>query len=287
MTIRSDNPIMHRQLWICAGVGLVVLAGLLAACSASPNSDVPIPTITDLTTLPTALFLTEHAPPEGFGTINVDPIDVNLGTYRGWTYTITGNFSGTFDTTGETAEGQLSAHVQANELGQTRRVVLEAEGNAFLVDEALLRLEGVRWSNDYYVVDINGRCTQDQQSGTAIADLGASQLIGGVSYAVPTGHQQEIEGIPVWQYTFSPDTARLPALHRTPDSIVTLGADLWFAPSKNLVLLYEVSAEVEHVLLLWADQQTASPVSGTLYLRYELSIPALDVQPNISIPHGC
>jgi hypothetical protein len=28
-------------------------------------------------------------------------------------------------------------------------------------------------------------------------------------------------------------------------------------------------------------------VSGTLYVRYDLSIPDFDAQPNISIPHGC
>ncbi len=264
----------------------VMLAGVISACNAS-SSQAPIPTVVDLTTLPTSIFLTDNAPPQGFGVINADPIDVNLGAYQGWTYTITGHFAGTFDTTGETAEGQFLATVQANELGQTRRVVLEAEGAAFLLDAALLQLEGVRWSNDYYVVDINGRCTHDQQSGTAIADLGASQLIGGVSYAVPTGHRKDIAGIPAWQYTFAPDTVRLPALHQTADSAIILGADLWFSPDKNAVLVYEVSATVEHVYLLWADQASGNTVSGTLYLRYELTVAELDVQPNISIPNGC
>ena len=279
---------MHRFARLQLGLRLVLLAGLIAGCNASsPSSEEHIPTIANINTLPTSIFLTENAPPPEFGVVNVEPIDVNLAAYQGWTYTITGDFVGTFDNTGEPAEGRLSATVQSNEIGQTRRVVLEAAGNAFLMDEALLRLEGVRWSNDYYVVDINGRCTQDQASGTAIADLGASQLIGGVNYAVPTGHRKDIEGIPAWQYTFAPDTTRLPALHRTAASTVILGADLWFAPSKNAVLVYEVSATVEQVYLLWSDQTTGNTVSGTLYLRYELTVPELDVQPNISVPNGC
>ncbi|MBN1562718.1 MAG: hypothetical protein JXA10_02690, partial [Anaerolineae bacterium] len=235
----------------------------------------------------TSIFLTENAPPVEFAVINIDPIDINLSAYQGWTYTITGHFTGTFDTTGEAAEGQLAATVQANEIGQTRRVVLEVEGAAFLLDAALLKLEGVRWSNDYYVVDVNGRCTQDQQSGTAIADLGATQLIGGVSYAVPTGHRKDISDSPAWQYTFAPENVRLPALHRTADSTVILGADLWFSPDHNAVLVYEVSATVEHVYLLWADQESGNMVSGTLYLRYELDLHQLDVPPNISVPNGC
>ena len=275
-----------------AGIVVIVSIGVigLVACSTSGSDDVVVPTIASFDTLPTALFLTQNAPPPGFGEVNFDPVDLHLSDRQGWTYAVTGSFEGTFDASGQPASGTLDMQVQSNELGQTRRVVLEINGNAFLANEALLQLEGVRWSNDYYLVDVNGRCTVDEggaMGGAAIADLSAGQLIGGVRRAVPTGHRLEIEGIPAWQYTFVPGDARLPAIHLRTDSTTALSADLWIAPSYNAVLRYEVTATVQKVHLLWVDQAAASTVSGTLYLRYEVNIPALGVLPNISVPHGC
>jgi hypothetical protein len=40
---------------------------------------------------------------------------------------------------------------------------------------------------------------------------------------------------------------------------------------------------VENVRILWGEQL----VSGALTLHYELVVAELDIQPNISIPHGC
>lgn len=269
-------------------MGLVLMGWMGIAGCTSPESDAPLPTVVDLTQLPTSRFLTENAPPAGWGTLALDPIERHLPEFhQGWTYTVRGSFEGMFDASGQPAEGQFEAVVQVNEIGKAQRVLLTAEGGAFLTNEVLLKLEGVRFSNEYYVVDINGRCSQDEQSGPAIADLSAGQLIGGVRLVIPTGHRQEIEGIPAWQYTFAPTDARLPAIHRTPDSYVALAADLWIAPSLNAVLRYDITASVERVFILWADKEVSSTVSGTLYLHYELSIPELDVIPNISIPHGC
>jgi len=274
-----------RRVYILGWIVIIVLS--LAGCT-SPESDEPVPTMVDLTRLPTERFLRENAPPAGWESLALDPIDRLLPQHhQSWTYTITGSFEGTYSDTGEPAAGEFEAVVQVNEVGQAQRVLLSAEGDAFLSNEVLLKLEGVRFSNDYYVVDINGRCSHDETSGTAVADLGAGQLIGGVGRAVYTGHRQEIEGHPVWLYTFTPGDVRLPAIHRTPDSVVALAADLWAAPDLNAVLLYTVTASVERVTLLWADQAEPKLVSGTLYLRYELSIPDLNVPPNISIPNGC
>lgn len=277
---------MHRPKWI---ILILFAAAGLAACSKAKDNNAAVPTIASFDTLPTSIFLTQNAPPPGFGEISLDPVDVHLSNYQGWTYTITGHFEGTFDASSEPAQGQLDIQVQANELGAARRVVFSAQGLAFLVDEALLKLEGVRFSNDYYLVDVNGRCTVDMggQLGSAeIADLSAGQVIGGITRAVPTGHRQDIGGVPAWQYTFTPGDVRLPAIHQDANSSVSLAADLWFAPQDNAVLRYELTAQVARVHLLWANQ-TTSTVSGTLYLRYELSIPDLNVQPNISVPHGC
>jgi hypothetical protein len=275
---------MMRRLGIAGIALLIVIAG--AGCTSS-QSDTPLPTRVDLTQLPTAYFLTENAPPAGWGTLALDPINRLLSEHhQSWTYTVKGSFEGTFDANGERATGQFEAVVQVNSPGQAQRVVLTAEGNAFLPGDKL-QLEGVRFSNDYYLVDVNGRCTKNEESGSAVADLSAGELIGGVGRAVPTGHQQAMQGAQAWQYTFAPMDARLPAIHRMSDSYVALAADLWIAPELNAVLQYQLTATVGGVYILWADQTASSLVSGTLFLQYDLNVQELDVTPNISIPHGC
>lgn len=172
----------------------IILPTLLSvvACS-SGDGDVVIPTLADLDTLPTAQFLTANSPPTGFSVITPDPIDANLSQHQGWVYRMSGSFEGTFDQSGEAAQGTFEVQVQSNEPGQARRVVLEAGGLAFLNDDASITLEGVRFSNDYYLVDVNGKCTFDAGGLTGnatIADLDAGNLIGGVRYATPTGFRQ-------------------------------------------------------------------------------------------------
>jgi hypothetical protein len=267
---------MRRLVW----TGLVIL--ICVACNAS-SSDTVIPTEADIVSLATARFLTENAPPPGFGLVNFDPIDANLSAWQGWRYVASGNFEGTFDDTGEPAAGSFEAEVQANELGEARRVILRVEGGALSPSDAPRRLEGVRLSNDYYFVDTNGVCTSGGDGAEVIADLSAGQLIGGVISATPTGHQDTIEGIEVWQYTFAPENLRLPALHRGPDSAVAMGADLWIAPGLNAVLRMEINLTVEGVRILSGERA----VSGALTLRYKLNVPELNMLPNISIPNGC
>jgi hypothetical protein len=270
-----------RTAWL----GLIVLASM-AGCSLTGSNDVVPPTLSSLDTLPTAVFLTENAPPPGFSTVTAfDPVEATLSARQGWAYTVTGHFEGTFDESGAPAEGTFTVQVQTNELGEARRVVLEVEGSALSAAEASRRLEGVRLSNDYYIVDTNGRCTAGGEGAKVIGDLSAGQLIGGVRKAVPTGQRQEIEGVPAWQYTFAPEDVRLPAVRRGADSTLDIAADLWIAPGYNAVLRYELNLTVGRVRILWGDDTRT--VSGTLYLRYDLSIPDFDSQPNISIPHGC
>lgn len=278
---------LKRTRW---AIGLGMAALLLVACGQTrQGTDAPIPTLASFETLPTAYFLTQNAPPPGFSSLALDPIERGLTDHPGWAYTLSGSFSGTFDVTGEVAQGSLSVLVQGNELGQARRVVLEVSGNAFAPGRETVRLEGVRISNDYYLVDVNGQCSQGDSglAGNAIiADLAAGQIIGGVAQAVPTGHRATLSDLAAWQYTFSTSDARLPAVTALPGSEVTLAADLWVAPQVNAVLRYEVTVTVRGVHLLWADH-SVSPVSGTLSLRYELDPAAFEQLPNISVPHGC
>lgn len=280
---------MIRQ-WVWRLTLLVVAISSIAACTSSPADDQPLPTLVDLTKHPTYQFLTQQAPPQGFGVLQtLGAVDNTLRSQTGWTYTVTATFDGIYDVSGDPVSGTLDLQVQGNEPSRQRRVILSAEGGVFLPDEGLLQIEGVRFSNDYYMVDVTGVCTSDQggqMAEAAVADLGAENVIGGVTLAIPSGQQQDIGGLRAWQYTFAPEHMTLPAIHRRTDSRVEVQADLWFAPAVNATLLYEVTANVARVHLLWADQ-TESTVSGTLYLRYELDIPALGVLPNISVPHGC
>lgn len=263
-------------------VRIAILISLISACT-TPEDNSVVPTVASLDDLPTTQFLTQNAPPAGFGQVNFDPIDSYLPNHQGWTYIMTGEFEGTFDESGDPAEGSFEAQVWSNELGESRRAVLQVEGTALSPDETRLRLEGVRFSNDYYIVDANGQCSTGGEQTAVIADLTAGQVIGGVKNAVPTGHRQDIEGIPSWQYSFSPQDMRLPAVRRTDESSVALGTELWISPELNAVLVYDVELTVEHVRILWGEQL----VSGSLKLHYELVVPELDIQPNISIPHGC
>lgn len=261
---------------------LLALLLALTACSLADTEE-PVPTVARLDTLPTAIFLTENAPPAGFDRVTFDPIDARLSDRQGWRYEVTGRFEGTFDASGESANGTLDLSVQVDELGEARHVVLRVEGGALSPDDDPRRLEGVRLSNDYYIVDTNGVCTAGGDNASVIGDLSAGQIIGGVSQAVPTGHQDEINDVPVWQYTFTPDNVRLPAIHLDEESVVSVDAELWIAPSLNAVLRYDLSVTTRGVRILSGSQ----PVSGVLSLRYELDVSSLDTRPNISIPNGC
>ncbi len=278
---------MRRSALTAGIVGLIVM---LTACGSANRGDVVVPTVASFETLPTSIFLTTNAPPAGYSVIQANPIDLHLSERLGWSYKVTGTFDGQFDDSGESATGALKAEVQANELGQTRRVVLSVEGPAFLPGNAPLKLEGVRFINDSYTVDVNGKCTPDtggQTPGAVIADLSAGQIIGGVASATPTGFRREIAGVPTWQYGFAPGDVIVPAIRATGESAVNVQADLWFSPYYNAVLHYEVTATVSGVRLLWADSDTTSTVSGTLHLTYDLDVAAIDSQPNISVPNGC
>ena len=255
----------------------------VAACQPVPSDD-PVPTVADIALLPTSIFLTENAPPPGFGTVTFDPIDSRLADHTGWHYTIIGQFDGIYDDNGAPASGQFTADVWANELGQARRVVLQINGAAFSPDDNQRVLEGVRFVDDYYFVDTNGVCTTEGETIRSIADLSAGQLVGGVTAAQPTGHRQEFEGgVQAWQYTFAAENARLPAIHRDVSSTVSLAADLWIAPDPNAVVRYELQATVARVRLLFSERT----VSGTLRLQYDLDLASVNTLPNISVPHGC
>jgi len=272
----------YRMSLVIAGA---VMIALLGGCEVldSSSGDVP-PTVASLDTLPTAEFLTQNAPPPGFSQFSAPGVDVNLNTRQGWAYTVSGRFKGTFADDGSPAEGDFTVLVRANELGEARHVILDVSGPAMLPDGTPIRLEGVRFSNDYYLVDVNGVCSTDQ-TGSAIADLTAAQLIGGVRMATPTGFQDEIQGVRVWEYGFAREDVVLPptTLKLDSNSTVSLEASLWVAPELNAVLRYDVTLELVRARLLSSERA----VTGTLILRYDLDVAQFDTLPTLSVPHGC
>ncbi|MCD4685483.1 MAG: hypothetical protein K8S97_06070, partial [Anaerolineae bacterium] len=108
----NARPVLHwRIAW--AVLILVLLIGLAACTSSSGSGDAPLPTPLDLTVYPTALFLTANAPPAGFGEVTAfDAVDHNLALHQGWAYTITGQFDGLYDVSGEPVTGLLQIQVQ-------------------------------------------------------------------------------------------------------------------------------------------------------------------------------
>jgi hypothetical protein len=264
---------------------LVAMLGL-AACDSTGSDGGVVPTRAVLEQIPTHQFLTQNAPPAGFSTVAFNPIDAQLAAHPGWAYTITGSFSGTFDASGEAASGEFQAVIMANETNETRQVTIQVAGNAMLPPESPEQIElmGVRYGTEYWFVDASGTCTKDSE-GQLVVDLGAAQLIGGVTMATPSGHRDTIDGVAAWQYVFGTGDLVLPdvTLKRGANSSITPAADLWVAPEPDAVLVFDLSLLVEDVTLLWAE----GPVSGRLDLHYELSLDDLDVKHYIPVPYKC
>jgi hypothetical protein len=224
-----------RTAWL----GLCALVSV-AGCSLTGSDDVVPPTLSSLDTLPTAVFLTTNAPPTGFSIVTAfDPVEATLSARQGWVYTVTGHFEGTFDASGTPAEGTFTVQVQANELGEARRVVLEVEGSALSAADAPRRLEGVRLSNDYYIVDTNGLCTAGGEGAKVIGDL--RLLIGGVAKAAPPGSAR-IEAFRCGSIRLRRKMCGC-SPRRGADSTVNVAADLDCA-RYNAVVRYELNLTV-------------------------------------------
>ena len=109
-----------------------------------------------------------------------------------------------FDGTQDKAQGSLTADVYSNELASERRVILQAAGSAFSLNVDR-NVEGVRISNDYYLVNQNRVCAKvTDPKDRDVADLTASGLIGGIRKAVPLGERKTVDKIDVWEYPSCP-----------------------------------------------------------------------------------
>lgn len=272
-------------------LALVTLAALVlvvSGCSVMEDGGDPPPTVASIDSLQTSIFLTENAPPAPYGQITFDPLDSSLEQRLGWSYTVRGSFEGTFDATGEPAEGEFTMRAEANELGEARRVVLTVEGRAISPHVTQRRLEGVRFSNDYYFVGADGVCQTGKALASPIADLSVGEIMGGIHGWTPNGQRDVMGDYAVWEYVPDAGSVRLPVARLTgTDGELDYTAELWFAPDLNAVVVYDLTIDVQQAHLLWAEAGEDTAVSGTLHLRYELDLSAIDSQPNISIPNGC
>ena len=235
--------------------------------------DEPVPAVARLDTLPTAIFLTEHAPPPATGTVASIPLTrLSDGRAGAGDRALRGHLR--LDR--QSANGQLGCRCKWT-AGEARRVVLRVEA----APRRTTTRAGGRSpaGNDYYIVDTNGVCSAggDARPSSRICPPGRSSAECRRPSRPVTRTNQQRAGLAVPSHPTA-----MPAI-LDEDSFVSIDADLWIAPSLNAVLRYDLTVTTRGVRILSGSE----PVSGMLTLRYELDVPSLDARPNISIPNGC
>lgn len=267
------------------GLAALCAAALVLSLVAGCISEAAVPTATTLDMAITAAFLTDNAPPAGFGAaVDFAPVDKNLESLPHWHYSVSLSFAGTFDDGGEAMDGQITADVYSNELVGERRVILRASGDVFAQD-AQRNVEGVRLGNAFYFVDQNGVCSDVTSSANPrVAELTAGSLVGGVRHGSPTTTHRMVDDVKVWQYVFLPGDVDPPVLSLSEGGSARIASgELWIAPALNAVKEYSITLEVSGAVIpVFQDQR---PASGTLQASYRL---VETMEPyNIAIPFGC
>lgn len=257
--------------------------GFIAGCETFTPTDQPLPTIiSDLDAAATAQVMTQNAPPPRFRErIALATIESGLDELPGWQYTVTAEFEGVFSGTSRPATATTAAQVAYHQLTSARRVVLSAEGS-LLTEDAPVSSEAVRIGRDVYLVS-EGQCsTVTDTDAAAVADAGATLLIGGVTEAVPAGITGVINGESVYRYTFEPEALRLNSIEAQGDGRVeVVNSELWFSAERAAVVRLYMTLEVENAIVFGSQL----PVTGQVIIRYDLTDVGSD--PNISIPFGC
>lgn len=274
---------VHRSTHLLVILSLIVM--ILTACRDRGTTPDQIPTrIPSVEMLATSEFMTQNAPPEGFrDSVAFPQIDDQLTVLPSWRYQSVLQFDGVFARTPREVDASASADVWYDQAGRKRRVVIEGVG-ALFGQEGDTALEGVRLSDDTYLVRDHVCVATGSEQATLVADLRAGDLIGGVTNATPTGHRATINGQEVWRYAFVLENLSLPQVQQNDDSQVTLMAgELWVAPEQNAVIRFYANLDVENVVLNLVDNTL--PLTGTLILRYDLY--DIGVDPNITQPFGC
>ncbi len=255
----------------------------LAACTSgrglTPN-DLP-PTV-DIDAVATTLPLTENAPPPGFReAVAFERVDANLRLLPGWRYEVLLSFDGVFSQTTRPTTAEVRAEVQFNQIGSSRRVIVESSGELLRQPEGA-SYEAVRLGPDAFLVREQVCLGAANGDAETAASLTAGDLIGGVRDAVPTGDRQILHGEDVWKYSFAPQALNLPSVRFAEDTVITrLTGELWVAPAHNAVVRYWLTMDIENARLLSSEL----PVTGTVVMRYDLY--EVGQVPNITVPFGC
>lgn len=266
---------------------LLLVVMLLAACRERGKTLDDVPTrIPSVDALATADMLTANAPPPGYReSVSFPQVDDNLPRLESWRYEVLMAFDGVFAGTPRPVTGRTTAQVWFRQLGPTRRVVIEGEGELVAQEEGVV-LEGVRLGSDTFLVRDN-TCLGDAGGDAAVlADLRAGDLIGGVTEAIPAGAKGTINGEEVWRYDFTQEELVLPQIDLGDrGSIIAMSGELWVAPEHDAVIRFYLTLNVENAFVFNLDDPDALPVTGTVTLRYDLY--DIGVDPNITQPFGC
>jgi hypothetical protein len=262
----------------------LLLLLLLAACQPRiiRPEDLPTEIPANLDAVATAIRLTENAPPPGFREeIRVAAIDQNADDLSGWRAEVYLQFEGVFAGTSRATRATTRASIQHHLLDSSRRVVLTVEGELFDQDEPLTT-EGVRLGPDTFFVRDNTCANVTNTDASAVADLSAADLIGGVNRAVPDGTKAVINGVQVWRYAFTPEDLNLTNIQIGTDGRLLYSAgELWFAPEHEAVIRFYLTLDVENATLFGSQV----PVTGEAVMQYDLV--EVGTPQNISVPFGC
>lgn len=267
---------------VSLALALTAVAGLFAGCGTPASQDGPLPTtIVDLNAAATAMVMTQNAPPGPFNeSIAFESLEDGLRELDGWTYTAVAEFEGTFTGTSRPANATTTATVAYHLLTSARRVEISAEGSLLAEGDPVLT-EAVRIGRDVYLT-VEGQCSVVTGTDAAVvADAGVTQLIGGLSRAVPVGQTGVINGESVYRYTFDADALELAAVTGEAAVVSIASAELWFSAEHGVVIRLYLVLDVDNAVLFGSS----APVSGRLVIRYDLT--DVGVDPNITVPFGC
>lgn len=269
---------MRRFLILVISIIMIIVTG----CSDRGLTPDDLPTPASREAVGTSVALTRIAPPRGFNEfVSFPAIDDRLPVVSNWQYELTLRFSGVFTGTTRPAEGVTTMNAWYDLVGQRQRVVIERSGNLLTSeDETTVQSEGVRIIDNTFLVQDNVCVAQNTEDAEALADLRASDFIGGVDRATPAGAPERINGEEVWPYAVALEQIiRPPALDE--GTVTGFQAELWVAPEHDAVIRYYVTLNIENAIIF----NSSAPLTGTVTILYDLT--NIGVDPNITRPFGC
>lgn len=255
---------------------------VVVACQPRVIQDLPTQVPEDLSAVATSTRLTENAPPPGFRErLRLPQIDQKTDELSNWRAVVYLQFDGAFAGTTRATRATTRAEIQHKLLDGSRRVVLEVQGELFDQEEPL-KTEGVRLGPDTFFVRDNTCATTTGTEASAIADLSASALIGGIAEATPDGGKAIINSEEVWRYRFNSEALTLTNFQIGEGGrLLNSVGELWFAPEHETVIRFYLTLDVENATIFGSQV----PVTGQAVMQYDLY--EIGTAQNISIPFGC